>query len=138
MARSQAESEQAYDQFIETVATSFLVWGLQSESDVPMLEPLEVDDTGQPKGSGVIPYWSDQEAAEQCRINGWERYETTEIPLDWFLETLVPKLVEDGIVLGINFDTQLMGREVDAEELVTDLLARLKETAESSEEEDEE
>ena len=43
----------------------------------------------------LFPIWSEKEFAELCK---WDNYQPTPIPLDDFMEKLLPKLEKDSVM----------------------------------------
>ncbi|AMR34223.1 hypothetical protein A0256_23610 [Mucilaginibacter sp. PAMC 26640] len=113
--------ESKYNQFVERVAATKLVWGLKNKTGWANTESAEDDEVG------VIPFWSDRAYAKICARDDWKSFSPTEVPLGMFLEDWCMDLSENDTLAGINWDANMLGKEVDALELVVAILNRLKE-----------
>ncbi len=81
-----------YDYFIKRVAELETVWGLYQDGWA-----LAATDDGR----SIFPVWSERQFAELCATRDWAGYEPAEIPLQDFIEELLPKLQADGVELGV-------------------------------------
>ena len=115
-----ATTESKYKTFIEKVAASKLVWGLQNKNgwaNSYSNNSEEID---------VIPFWEDRFYAKSCAVDDWKGYAATSIPLSDFLENWCVGMIEENILAGINWDAKMIGDEVAASKLAIDILDRLK------------
>lgn len=112
--------ESKYKQFIERVAATKLVWGLKSKTGWANSGSAENEEVG------VIPFWSERAYAKICAREDWKRYSPAEVPLATFLEDWCIGMAENETLVGINWDANMRGREVDALEVALDILNRLK------------
>ena len=120
----QADSQAAYERFVQRVVESGLVWALHSEE-----EGWCVSGSNDDEDVDVVPVWSDRAYAAQCARDEWAVYEPTPIPLNEFMEGWLPGMAEAGDLAGTNWNAQLIGREVEPLELLAALEARQRETA---------
>ena len=112
--------ESKYNQFIERVAATKLVWGLKSKTGWANSESAEDEEVS------VIPFWSERAYAKVCARDDWKSYSPTEVPLAIFLEDWCIGMAENETLIGINWDANMLGKETDALEVVLDILNRLK------------
>jgi hypothetical protein len=112
--------ESKYNQFVERVAATKLVWGLKSKTGWANTESAEDDEVT------VIPFWSERAYAKICARDDWKSYSPTEVPLSIFLEDWCMGMAENDTLAGINWDANMLGKELDALELIVDVLNRLK------------
>jgi len=112
--------ESKYNQFVERVAATKLVWGLKSKTGWANTESAEDDEVA------VIPFWSERAYAKICARDDWKSYSPTEVPLSIFLEDWCMGMAENDTLAGINWDANMLGKELDALELIVDVLNRLK------------
>jgi hypothetical protein len=120
MLQDTATTESKYNLFIERVVTSKLVWGLQNKNgwaNSYSNDSEEID---------VIPFWSDRAYAKACAVDDWKSYAATSIPLSDFLENWCTGMIDEGILVGINWDAKMVGKECAASTLAVDILNRLK------------
>lgn len=98
--------------FIEETQLTDVVWGLKNETD----GWLACDSTEFEK-SEVMPFWSHKADAQQHNLEEWADFEVAEISLDDFVEEWLVSLAEDGVLLGINWNSKLEGKELEPSEL---------------------
>ena len=65
--------------------------------------------------------WSDEAYAKQHCKDEWASYSPVEIPLESFLEDWLPGMDEDGYLVGVQFNSELAGLEVEPSKLGMDL-----------------
>lgn len=102
-----SENTPALVQFQEDVKTSQLLWGLQDKvsNDWVVMDSLNFEDTE------VMPLWSTEALAAVHCIEEWEDYTPASITLaDWF-ELWLEDLVQDDVIVGLNW----VGDEDDLE-----------------------
>jgi hypothetical protein len=105
--------DKRYECFIKTIADTEVVWALWEDGWA-----LATDDiSGQP----VFPFWPALEYAKACAINEWGGYEPSSLPLDEFMNELLPKLKEDGVLPGIFFTSEGKGPTPSIEQLLDDI-----------------
>ena len=109
-----------YNLFIEKVAASKLVWGLSNKKGWANADSNESEDIT------VVPFWSERAYAKACAKEDWRDFSAAEIPLADFLETWCVGMADDELLAGINWDANMLGKEIDTLSLALDLLNRLK------------
>ncbi|ELM6620515.1 DUF2750 domain-containing protein [Vibrio fluvialis] len=97
--------------FIKESQENNLVWGLRNEEGWLSCESTEFED------SEVMPFWSSKEDAQLHNVEEWADFEVLEIPLDIFVEDWLITLGEDGVLVGINWNANLDGKELEPSEL---------------------
>ncbi|MGF6949052.1 hypothetical protein QF028_001557 [Neobacillus sp. B4I6] len=107
-------SKRRYENFIKSVSESKTVWGLKSEDGWCVYESNDNKDTG------VMLFWSEEVYARQCAVEEWMHYKPTSIPLDKFINWLY-KMNADDLLVGVNWNTNLIGLEVDPFDLYKEL-----------------
>jgi hypothetical protein len=112
-------TDQAYSSFIEKTAASKLVWGLYDKKNWASSHSAESEDID------LLPLWSERSLAKICAKDDWRGYSPTEIPLAEFLESWCIDLAENEILIGVNWDTNLLGWEASALSIALDILTRL-------------
>ncbi len=98
--------------FIEETKMNNLVWGLKNEA-----EGWLACDSTEFEESEVMPFWSNKADAEQHNLEEWADFEVCEIPLDVFVEDWLITLSEDGVLVGVNWNAQLEGKEIEPSSL---------------------
>lgn len=114
--------EQRYNEFIERIIENEVVWGLKlkDEDDWAVSESNDYEDTG------VMVFWSDKAYAKECAKEEWAEYEVTDIPLELFVKNWLTGLDEDGILVGVNWDGNLIGYETEPIELLNEIVNKIE------------
>lgn len=107
--------EENMDRFIVEAIATGCVWGLES-SDGWAICPSE-----KYKETDVMPFWSQPEFAQQHCEGDWSIYQPVAVALDEFMEEWLPGMHEDVILLGINWNAELEGPEIEPLDLLSDI-----------------
>ena len=113
-------SNYRYDIFIKRVVVKKFVWGLQSEEGWATSYSNENEDID------VLPFWSDEAYASACAKDNWTEYQAASIPLAEFLENWCVGIANENKLIGVNWDTNMFGKEVNALSLALEILKLLK------------
>lgn len=101
------------DLFVTQSQETRFVWGLSNEEgDWLSVASTEFED------SEVMPFWSSKEDAEQQCADEWAEFRPSELPLDIFLEDWMLTLAEDGVLVGLNWNAELEGVELEPSDVV--------------------
>jgi hypothetical protein len=106
-----------FEHFIKVIADREEVWGLYQKGWA--LAAAE-------DGTEVFPFWPYSEYAQLCAENEWNGYSPQSISLKDFIEVLLPKLKNDGVLLGIFFTPSSKGLTPTVDELLIALTAELQ------------
>lgn len=98
--------------FISNTKETQLVWGLKNKE-----EDWLACDSSEFENSEVMPFWSSKADAEIHNVEEWQEFDVCEIPLDVFVEDWLITLSEDGVLVGINWNEQLEGKELEPSDL---------------------
>lgn len=109
-----------YNLFVAKVAAAKIVWGLQNKKGWANSHAADDEDTT------VVPFWSERAYAKACAKDAWRDYAATEIPLVDFLESWCLGMADDDLLAGINWDANMLGKEVNPLQLAVDILEQLK------------
>lgn len=104
---------EALSLFSNDVKPTQTLWALQDtkSEDWVVLDSLQFEETE------VMPIWSTKELAQVHCVEEWKDYTATAITLaDWF-EFWVDDLLEDNVVIGLNWGDEGNDLEVDLAEL---------------------
>jgi len=116
-----------YSDFIKTVVKKQKVYSLENTEGIASADALYHSNTeGQPKG--MIFFWSEKRLADRLCNAEWDSYAAKEIKLADFLEKICIGLYQDQHIVGINFDTDLLGYEVAPLQLALDTIIKLRKT----------
>jgi len=111
--------EENIDRFIVEAIATGLVWGLEGEDGwavCPSERNEELD---------VMPFWSQEEFAQQHCESDWAVYKPVAIALEEFLDDWLPGLHEDLILVGVNWNGELEGDELEPLDLLEDFEAEM-------------
>jgi hypothetical protein len=122
MSQDIAGIETKYQLFIEQSTASKLVWGLKNKNGWANTHSSSSEEVN------VIPFWSDKAYAKAGAKDDWKGYLPVPIPLAEFLESWCVDMANDGILAGINWDANMFGKEIDALNVVLDILNQLNST----------
>ena len=70
----------------------------------------------------VFCVWHDRTQAEACKVEEWADYQLEALPLDFFLHEWLVSMDQDAVLLGVDFDSELYGLEIEPVEVLADLL----------------
>lgn len=104
-----------HQRFVQRVVEFGKVWGLHAD-DGWVVSPSNAGE------GSVMPFWSDRAYAAQCAADEWSGYEPTAIPIASFVEQWLPGMAKDDFRVGTNWNAQLIGLEVDAADLLRELV----------------
>ena len=104
-----------YDLFIDDAISTGCVWGLESEEGWALCPSVNNDDIS------VMPLWSQPEYAQvHCREE-WKDYKVIPIALDELLDDWLPGMHEDVLYVGVNWNDELEGDEVEPLDLLEEI-----------------
>lgn len=117
----QPEDEE-YNRFIRNIIGSQTLYTLVSdEGDIAECPSTEYEeDDGEPVP--VFCVWHDRAQAEACKVEEWADYQLEALPLDFFLHEWLVSMDQDAVLLGVDFDSELYGLEIEPVEVLADLL----------------
>ena len=117
----QPEDEE-YNRFIRSIIGSQTLYTLVSdEGDIAECPSTEYEeDDGEPVP--VFCVWHDRAQAEACKVEEWADYQLEALPLDFFLHEWLVSMDQDAVLLGVDFDPELYGLEIEPVEVLADLL----------------
>lgn len=109
------DAQANHDLFVQRVKETSEIWGLKSDTGWAVCESNEYEDTI------VYPLWSDADSAQIHCADEWAGYAPIAIDLEIFLETWLPGMDEDEVLIGTNWDAELSGMEVEPVDLARQL-----------------
>ncbi len=124
-----ATAEANKDRFVRRVIDSEIVLHLVSEEGVANAESNEDEN------QTVLMFWSDSAYAKRVQNSGFEDCELSEITLFDFLYRWLPGMSGDNVLAGVNWNQDLVGREIDPYELRTQIESEMSKQMLSSYEE---
>lgn len=114
-----SNADENIDRFIVEAIETGCVWGLEGPEGwaVCPSEQSEVD---------VMPFWSQPEFAQCHCVEDWEIYKPVPVALDEFLDDWLPGLHEDVILVGINWNAEMEGDEMEPLDLLEEIEEELR------------
>lgn len=116
----ETNSVEQYQLFIDQVAAKKTVWGLKSCDGWAMALSNEIEERQ------VMPFWSDRLSAKKVAAEKWATSEPVSIKLNEFIDLWLRSMHEDGILVGTNWDADLMGKEIEPDALKKKILDTLE------------
>jgi hypothetical protein len=117
--------KQKHERFIKQTCQSGVVWGLENQDGFAMTSSAEFEDSDG-EASEVLCFWSEVGMAKLCINDEWENYKTAKVELADFMENWCIGMFEDELLVGVDFDEQLEGLELDPLDLILELCEELK------------
>jgi hypothetical protein len=114
MTNEQSFESDSYLQFIEESIHCGCLWGLEGPEGWALCGSEKYQDTE------VMPFWSQPEMAEIHCQDEWEDYRVVPIALAEFIDEWLPGMHSDVFLVGINFDAEMEGEEVEPLDLLAD------------------
>ena len=113
--------EASYRQFIQKIVETETVWGLAKDETWATSSSNEFED------AEVILFWSDKQGAAACAEDEWETYNPESISVIEFLENWCVGMYSDALLVGPNWSSDLLGKEVEPLLVALDVVQELKE-----------
>ncbi|MCW8877384.1 MAG: DUF2750 domain-containing protein [Kangiellaceae bacterium] len=110
------DSRGAYEQFLDEVIGTEVVWGLSDGENWAICDSEDFDERE------VIPFWSNEKHAARLCVGEWSVYKPTAIRFDDFVDAWLHGMNEDQVLAGVNWDEDLNGAEIEPILLIDDLL----------------
>lgn len=106
-----------YQLFLDQVQQTEQIWGLYSEDGWALCPSVEFEETE------VFPFWSDERYAAALCTEEWSVYTPKSISMEDFMTDWLPGIHEDNAMVGLNWDTEMSGIEVEPADLAKALSA---------------
>ena len=105
-----------YLQFIDQANELEIVWNLKNKEGFALCESEQFDDIQ------VMPFWSLEKEAKAACADEWSSYKPNPVRLDDFIDAWLHGMDEDGLYVGVNWNDELEGVEIEPVMLIDDLL----------------
>ena len=105
------EEQEALAVFAAKIISNAEVWSLKAEQGWALCSSIEFQETE------VLPFFSSKEDATSLCSDDWIAYQPESIPLESFLEDWLPGMHEDHAMVGLNWNANLEGLEVEPADL---------------------
>jgi len=111
--------------FIKDIVKKKKVYSIENTEGIASADSLLYNNK-EGLSKGMIFFWSEERLAKaQCRTE-WADYEPKAINLADFLEQVCIGLHQDEHVIGTNFDTNLIGYEIEPLQLALEFITKLR------------
>lgn len=111
--------------FINEIINNQEVFILEDQNGIAFSQSiLFTSDNKQPVP--VICFWSNVTNAKKASINDWDNFKTFSICLSTFIEDYLVQIYNDSLIVGINFDSEMIGLEIDPLDLILEILKKCK------------
>lgn len=118
------------EKFVEDVCENLTLFGLFDENEG--WANCHAHDNAD--AEAVYLFWSDEKAAKKLQNAEWKKYKVTPIELGVFLDSWLDGMQSQKVFVGVNWDEELYGLEIEAVVLKNSLLEK-SQTLSNSEEE---
>jgi Protein of unknown function (DUF2750) len=112
--------ELRHRRFVSQAAETQTIWGLTNT------KRWATSSSSFFRNEEAMPFWSQEKDATACAKDEWKGYHAGAIPLGEFLENWSAGLYEDNFLIGTNWDSNLIGKELEPLDLVLELIEELK------------
>ena len=96
------------------------IWGLKDSDDSWALVGSSDSDS-----IDVMPFWSTQELAQALCTGDWNIYQPAAIEMEEFLDDWLPGMHADVLMVGINWNEDLEGQEMEPLDVLEEFDAEL-------------
>ncbi|VUD59043.1 hypothetical protein TDB9533_02576 [Thalassocella blandensis] len=107
--------DENYDRFIDEAIATGCVWGLESDEGWALCPSVSNEEIS------VMPLWSQPEFAQQHCRDEWSGYRVIPISLEELLDDWLPGMHEDVLLIGVNWNSDLEGEEIEPLDLLEDI-----------------
>jgi len=98
---------EALEAFISAISLNNKIWGLKGPDGWAVCDSLEFEETS------VYPFFSSEAAALKLCTEAWKTYVPSSLELEEFLQDWLPGMHEDNALLGIEWNADMEGEEME-------------------------
>lgn len=110
--------QENFDRLIVECLEQGCIWGLQDGTENwALVGSTDHDDID------VIPFWSSKSLAEALCSGDWGVYKPVAIDIEEFLDDWLPGMHGDVLLVGVNWDVDLEGMEIEPLDLLEEFEA---------------
>ena len=109
-------------QFVTKVVATQQIWGLKNELGWTVAQSNQFDK------AEVYVFWQSQDDAQLCSKEEWQTYKPEIISLAEFLEDWCVGIFEENNLIGVQWDYNLCGGEIEPMELAQQIIGEIKKT----------
>ncbi len=111
--------EENYDRFFVEAMEQGCIWGLEGPEGWALCPSEKYKD------SDVMPFWSQPEFAQIHCVDEWSVYKPVPVSLEEFIDEWLPGMHEDVVLVGVNWDADMEGEEIEPLDLLSDFEGEL-------------
>ena len=112
--------QENFDRLIVECLEQGCIWGLQDAAENwALVGSTDHDDID------VIPFWSSKSLAEALCVGDWNVYKPLAIEMEEFLDDWLPGMHSDVLLVGVNWNMDLEGAEIEPLDLLEEFEAEL-------------
>lgn len=105
------------ESFVKKICEDGVVYSMESNDAFALCGSNKFStDAGEPVT--VFCFWSDEILAKKCCVEDWSNFKTNEITIASFIEDWCVEIYNDSFLVGLDFDDQMIGVEVDPIDLI--------------------
>ncbi|MCV6620358.1 MAG: DUF2750 domain-containing protein [Cellvibrionaceae bacterium] len=104
--------EENFDRFIVEALETGCVWGLEGPEGWALCPSEQYGETD------VMPFWSQPEFAKAHCVEDWSVYQPVAVSVEEFMDKWLPGMHEDVYLVGINWDSEMEGMEIEPLDLL--------------------
>lgn len=119
-------NDPTYLHFVRQIVAQGHLYSLLDEDDFYAECPSEIYEGHLGEEVLLSCFWENEEKAIECLTNEWHHYALEKIDLNDFLNDILPDCYEEQKLLGISFDAELYGLEVETLDLFGDILEQIQ------------
>ncbi len=112
-------AELNFERFIVEALATGCVWGLEGPDGWALCPSEKYTDTD------VMPFWSQSEFAQLQCVGDWADYQPVAVALEEFLDDWLTGLHKDVLLVGVNWNDELEGLELEPLDLLADIEAEM-------------
>ncbi|MDO5680641.1 MAG: DUF2750 domain-containing protein [Pelistega sp.] len=125
MLKNTVDLQEKYQLFVKEAVKECFVYTLVGDGESALCTSQDFTD-GNGDECPLICFWSSQPRALVCKKDEWSDFSLKTLSLAEFLENWCIGMSADLVVVGVNFDQNLFGREAAPLSLALDLLEEIK------------
>lgn len=110
-----SEHDEQLRNFASMILDSGIVWGLKGQEGWAVCDSIEFEDTE------VLPFFASKDEAVRLCIDEWSSYEPQSMPIEEFLEDWLPGMHEDNAMVGLQWNSEMEGPEVEPADIARSL-----------------
>lgn len=119
------ESIMLLNAFVDKICENGVVYNLESKEGFALCGSNQFQtETNEPVA--VFCFWNNKESAKECCVEDWANYRAVEIQLASFIEDWCVGIYNDSFLVGLDFNSKMVGLEIDPIDLILAITKKLK------------